>query len=75
MLTRENFQAPWMDSPQHWDNFHYHHARRAHQGVLDLRNARKEVESQLLAQHLHAVQTRGLTGLALKEAQDEVMRT
>ena len=54
MLTRELFQAPRTGSPQHWDDFCYLQARRACQWVLDLRNTRHEVESQLLSHHLYS---------------------
>ena len=35
-MTRELFQAPHTGTPQHWDDFRYHQARRTHQQVLDL---------------------------------------
>ena len=37
-MTRELFQAPHTGTPQHWDDFRYHQARRACQWVLDLQN-------------------------------------
>ena len=73
-MTRELFQAPRTGTPQHWDDFRYHHARRARQWVLDLRNTRHEVESQLLSHHLYVVQSQNLKGLALEQARDEVMQ-
>ena len=54
-MTRELFQAPRTGTPQHWDDFHYRQARSACQRVLDLRNTRLEVESQLLSHHLYIV--------------------
>ena len=73
-MTRELFQAPRTGTPQHWDDFHYHQARHTCQWVLDLRNTRHEVESQLLSHHLYIVRSQNLNGLALEWAQDKVMR-
>ena len=55
MMIRELFQAPHTGTPQHWDDFRYCQARHACQQVLDLRNTRHEVESQLLSHHLYVV--------------------
>ena len=33
----------------------------------------QEVKSQLLSHHLHVIQSQNLNGLALEQAQDEVM--
>ena len=73
-MTRELFQAPCTGTPQHWNDLHYCQARDARQQVLDLRNTRQEVESQLLMHHLHVAQSRNLNGLALEWARDKVMR-
>ena len=73
-MSRELFQAPCTGTPQHWNELHYHQARRARQQVLDLRNTQQEVESQLLMHHLHVVRSQNLSGLALEQAQDEVMQ-
>ena len=54
-MARELFQAPRTGTPQHWNDLHYRQARCARQRVLDLRNTRQEVESQLLTHHLHVV--------------------
>ena len=73
-MTRELFQAPCTGAPQHWNDLPYCQARHACQPVLDLRNTRQEVESQLLSHHLHIVQSQNLNGLALEWARDKVMR-
>ena len=73
-ITRELFQAPHTGTPQHWDDFRYCQARRARQWVLDLRNTRHEVESQLLSHHLYIVRSQNLNGLALERVRDEVMQ-
>ena len=65
-MTKELFQAPCTGTPQHWDDFHYRQARRAHQRVLDLRNTRHEVKSQLLSHYLYVIQSQNLSGLALE---------
>ena len=54
-MTRELFQASHTGTPQYWDDFHYGQARHACQQVLDLRNTRHEIESQLLSHHLYIV--------------------
>ena len=72
-MTRELFQAPRTGTPQHWNDLRYCQARHARQWVLDLQNTQQEVKSQLLTHHLHVVQSQNLSGLALEQAQDEVM--
>ena len=74
MMTRELFEAPRTGTPQHWDDFRYRQARHTHQRVLDLQNTRHEVESQLLSHHLYVIRSQNLSGLALEQARDEVMR-
>ena len=73
-MTRELFQAPHTGTPQHWDDFCYHQARRACQWVLDLWNTQCEVESQLLSHHLNVIWSQKLSGLAQEQSQDEVMQ-
>ena len=73
-MTRELFKAPHTGTPQHWNDFHYCQARRARQWVLDLQNTQQEVESQLLTHHLHVIRSQNLSGLALEQARDKVMR-
>ena len=73
-MTRELFQAPRTGTPQHWDDFRYCQARHTRQWVLDLRNTRHEVESQLLSHHLYVIWSQNLNGLALEQAWDKVMR-
>ena len=67
-MTRELFQAPRTGTPQHWNDLCYHQARQARWRVLDLQNTQREVESQLLSQHLHVVSSQNLNGLALEWA-------
>ena len=67
-MTRELFQAPHTGTPQHWNDLRYHQPRHTRQWVLDLRNIRREVESQLLSHDLHVVRSQNLNGLALEWA-------
>ena len=73
-ITRELFQAPHTGTSQHWGDFRYRQARHTCQLVLDLRNTRHEVKSQLLSHHLYVIRSQNLNGLALEWAQDEVMQ-
>ena len=74
MITQSLSPAARNIRPRRWEDLRYEQARRAQQRVLDLRNSRYTLEVSLLNQHLRAVEKEALTGSALQEARDEVMR-
>ena len=74
MITQSLSPAARNIRPQQWEDLRYEQARCAQQRVLDLRDARYSLEVTLLTRHLRVVEEEALTGSALQEARDEVMR-